>query len=340
MGLALSIVIAAALVALLEIYARVAGKGPKLQVYKLFVPDPDLLFRGKPGLKIRIRDWSGAFTCDYAHNREGFRDTDHVEPKPAGTFRILCLGDSFTYGVGAEQGDTYPARLEKLLNQRPGSRPRAEVLNLGLPAYFAKQERILLTKMAPRYEPDLVLVGFLGNHVVDASLGMDTFGLSSEGYILFHETKVLGRAGDWLHRQSRLVQWLLKKKLKRKRKQAFREKHPNDRKDLYRDNGSFETGWQRVEEEYGLIARTARASGARCAIVYIPEIDFMDPASSYAEERLQAFCAREKIAFIPTLSAFRNAPGNKRFYFPDGHLTPEGYIFIAETASAAIGQWF
>ena len=49
-----------------------------------------------------------------------------------GTTTILCIGDSFTFGIGAPRDLSYPAQLEKLLNQAaPGV--KYSVINRGWP---------------------------------------------------------------------------------------------------------------------------------------------------------------------------------------------------------------
>jgi hypothetical protein len=61
------------------------------------------------------------------------------EPEPRGRarfegddHRVLCLGDSNTFGLGVAAEDSYPVQLERLWNERAGD-PRIQVVNVGRP---------------------------------------------------------------------------------------------------------------------------------------------------------------------------------------------------------------
>jgi lysophospholipase L1-like esterase len=70
--------------------------------------------------------------------------------------RILCLGDSHTYGVLIDEEDSYPARLQlKLDRSAPG---RYAVINLGLPGMSTTQVRNRLDDNLSRFQPDLVIL--------------------------------------------------------------------------------------------------------------------------------------------------------------------------------------
>lgn len=104
-------------------------------------------------------------------NGEGLRDPREIEvPKPPGTYRVLCLGDSFTFGLAVPFEETYPHRLEGLLRARgaePGSAPvRVEVWNAGVNGYCSCQELAYLHHHGFRLDPDLVTVGFVMNDVI------------------------------------------------------------------------------------------------------------------------------------------------------------------------------
>jgi lysophospholipase L1-like esterase len=70
--------------------------------------------------------------------------------------RILCLGDSNTYGIYLDAGEAYPAQLEALWNGS-GSL-RVEVLNLGFPGTNSSKLVAELPRLIDALEPDLVTV--------------------------------------------------------------------------------------------------------------------------------------------------------------------------------------
>lgn len=100
----------------------------------------------------------GYFTSTFRTNSRGIRGREHAYTKPAGTRRIVVIGDSFTWGYGVSNGETYPDRLEALL-------PGTDVINLGVTAYGLRQERLYLEREGVRYAPDVVVLGFCLNDI-------------------------------------------------------------------------------------------------------------------------------------------------------------------------------
>lgn len=69
--------------------------------------------------------------------------------------RVLCLGDSHTYGIWVEPEDAYPARLRRKLARWPEP---VEVLNAGVPGMNSSQVRRAVPEMLLRFQPDIVLL--------------------------------------------------------------------------------------------------------------------------------------------------------------------------------------
>lgn len=104
-------------------------------------------------------------------NSSGLRDREHAKQKPANTFRIAVLGDSFAEARQVPIEDTFWAILEKKLQGCPGvAGKQVEVLNFGVSGYGTAQELITLRREVWDYSPDLVLLAVtLGNDIRDNS---------------------------------------------------------------------------------------------------------------------------------------------------------------------------
>jgi len=119
----------------------------------LSIPLTDVL--APPGLRERTR-WT------LRTNSRGYPGREAAYGPHPGTFRIVCLGDSSTFGWGVGGEDAYPALLEREVALRhPGL--RVEVVNLGICGYSSLQGRVLLEREALRYEPDVVSLSYGSN---------------------------------------------------------------------------------------------------------------------------------------------------------------------------------
>ena len=96
------------------------------------------------------------------NNEYGFRERSFSTPKPPGTYRIMVLGDSFTWGVGLAAEERYTAIAEELLKETSFDL-EFEVLNFGISGLPTTAERDILREYGSRVDPDLVVVGFCYN---------------------------------------------------------------------------------------------------------------------------------------------------------------------------------
>jgi len=95
-------------------------------------------------------------------NSDGFRDRDFSTDKPYGTFRIVMLGDSFTYGLDVNLNETFAKVLESKLNADKATTTRYEVLDMGVAGYDTRDELAFFKYKGLKYNPDMVIVQFTG----------------------------------------------------------------------------------------------------------------------------------------------------------------------------------
>ncbi|MBC8495890.1 SGNH/GDSL hydrolase family protein [archaeon] len=91
-------------------------------------------------------------------NKDGFRDDNFNQNAD---YKIIVLGDSITFGADIEAKKTYPAILEKILNEKHDL--EYEVYNAGVGGYNLHQEVESFKNKLLIYQPDLVIVGFFQN---------------------------------------------------------------------------------------------------------------------------------------------------------------------------------
>jgi lysophospholipase L1-like esterase len=126
-------------------------------------------FESDPMRRQRLAaNYTGWFAGVPVHiNSLGFRDDrEYALVKGPTTFRILVLGDSVTFGHGSVGEHTYPFLLEQRLK---AWRPEVDwqVWNLAVPGYNTSQELAQLLQVGPVYKPDLVVIGFYENDLID-----------------------------------------------------------------------------------------------------------------------------------------------------------------------------
>lgn len=89
--------------------------------------------------------------------------------KPAGTYRLCVVGDSFTFGPKLQFFDTFPARLEEMLNLS-SSTTKAQVINYGTPG-FSTHHELELVRNAFGAHCDSIILEITLNDPQEAPLG-------------------------------------------------------------------------------------------------------------------------------------------------------------------------
>lgn len=109
-------------------------------------------YRQQPGAEFHYVDGAVART-----NAMGFRGPPVAVPKPAGTYRIVLLGGSTSFGFAVDDSQTIDSYLRsRLAGSLPGR--RIEVVNLALDGYDSYQDLERFREDGLPLEPDLVIV--------------------------------------------------------------------------------------------------------------------------------------------------------------------------------------
>jgi lysophospholipase L1-like esterase len=100
-------------------------------------------------------------TWHFSSNSDGFRGREFT-PKRPGVIRVVCIGDSSTFGWGVDDEYTYPALLEARLNAAGGGQ-QYEVFNLAVPGFTSRHGLGVLRHYALELEADFFVFSFGAN---------------------------------------------------------------------------------------------------------------------------------------------------------------------------------
>jgi lysophospholipase L1-like esterase len=264
-------------------------------------------------------------------NSAGWRDRERTLDKPSGLFRIVVLGDSYTWGHGVGDEEIFTRLLERLL-------PGVEVLNLGLSASATDQQLLILRAHGLAYHPDLVLVmvsrnDFIGNvETMEGSYPKPVFRLEEGGVLRLSNVPVarvswLSRVHYQLRRRSGLLN-LIESLLQGRAESGAPAAQGESRADPYAVTCAL----------LGEMHREARGAGASFALGLAPSNahTYLDPIPPLEAKRFQVirdFGAREAVPVLDLVPAFRmaaRAGGRTDLHYPlDKHWNAAGHVVAA-----------
>lgn len=342
---------------LAELAVRLVRPQPVMLVSPgLYAPDPPRRYRLQPGFEGSISN-RVEFDTRVAINRQGLRGPE-IGPKAPGTFRVLALGDSFAFGVGAQEGETYPAQLQRILRSRG---MRAEVLNAGAPGFGVPDAVAWFQRWGWTLEPDVVLVTvFVANDLQDAAPGGPK-AVAVDGVLMIEGEKQRGLS-RWLYYHSHLYVLLKTSVLGGLARRLLGAPEPLETRELRSELELYSKGRlpkplrEGAEATEQAVAGLARsAGGARVLAVVLPSLIQVDAhrwqaalqrfgrdPQGYDRERpnrlIRAVFARHGIPAIDLTASFAAAVRRgERIYYPiDQHLTPAGYQLTAKVVAEAL----
>jgi len=294
--LALGGILAALVIA--ELATRLSGGGEAMVSRVMFFCfDPDAGWRCRPGIDLRFVQ-PGLYDVRVRCNSRGMRDREHVLAKPAGTRRILCVGDSYVWGQGVENEQTTAALLEREL-------PGFESINLGVAGYSAVQELVRLETDGLDYQPDWTVVFFCDNDLDSNFETKDgrrpTVALRGDDVLHIEHRPVqrpwLQPLSTWIHERSRLLVEFeyctgLLREASAQRKAAARTattgatRPPPARHDgpvraeeiefsridrFLEPDARMDQAWRTLQQIYDEMRERCAKAGSRMLVVYVPD---------------------------------------------------------------------
>ena len=151
-----------------EVALRVAG----FSYPNFWTPDAVTGSSLRPGMEGWQQDEGKAYV---RISSQGLRDREHSIAKPAGTYRIAVLGDSYAEAMQVEMDHAFWALLpQKLKACGFAGGKNIETLNFGVSGYGTGHELLMLQSRVWQYQPDMVLLAFFpGNDVRNNSKALE-----------------------------------------------------------------------------------------------------------------------------------------------------------------------
>lgn len=206
----------------------------------------------------------------YSINSFGLRDYEYrLLEKDNKTFRILCIGDSCTFGIGLDLEDTYPKQLECLLqNKYPGT--KIEVINCGVSSYNTAYEYLFLKEEGLRYRSDLVILQYIYN---DSILNYP---------VTSAKNPFLNKAKDFL-RKLYLYEFVVDKIYNLTYSiRGLMGKDPSIRQDYIKNAYSEKyKGWQENKKAFKLLSELSNSSGIPIIYVVYPKFENLEKSYPY-----------------------------------------------------------
>jgi len=118
-------------------------------------------FEPRIGFTLRPSSNIKAWGDEFRSNDLGFRAPP--SSKEEGVFRVLFVGDSWTYGMGIRQQEAFPAQFASVANRMGVEGGRVEAWPLALPGFNSLNESSALWFFFDRLKPDAVVFCLTSN---------------------------------------------------------------------------------------------------------------------------------------------------------------------------------
>lgn len=284
-----------------------------------FVPSKLIIRTLKPNItKKLIHPANGEPSFYLTTNSLGLRSNQEISFQiPEKTKRVLCLGDSYTFGFGIEEKDAYPSYLEKILNSNSDDNHKLQVINAGFTSGLSTDSQYLyLREIGVKFSPDLVILGFtVANDLID---------LARNEWVL-NQDNSLKEIFNPNHRK--IPYFIRKSALFTAIKVLFMPPKVKEKNDKPVDRKMME----RVKYLTTKINGLSREKGFKFLMLIISPPHLLDRANregswEATRRELAGFCEEKGIAYLDLLPGLET-----HHFFPEKvHFTKEGNKRVAE----------
>lgn len=298
--------------------------------------DPAIGFRAHPGQsRWLIAGENEVRVARATTNELGMRGPLPTRARTEGKLRVLTLGDSFTFGIGVGDDETYPAHLRREL-------PEAEIVDLSFPGWNVHNALCAYRVLGRSYRPDVVVFGFSMDDMAPSDPGVR---YTSHPVLRAIGTTAIG-AAIVRHVLTRIPDYRRQPPAEQAHLHAAWKEQPliaRRRPDLPRFAGL----WQSAVKDLMELAHEVRADEARLLVVVFPREDQVrDERAGAARDthfllpqEYLAMCLDaigvERLDLLADLVALPEEPFGR---VARGHPSPAGYAAIAKAVGVALRE--
>jgi lysophospholipase L1-like esterase len=274
-------------------------------------------------------------------NSHGLRDVERSWEKAEGEYRILGLGDSFTYGSLLELEKTYLKQLESILKKEG---KKVDVINAGVIGYNLFQSLTYLRERGVKYQPDLVIYFFWLDDVSSPQSSEDIKKMYSS-LLESREFQDIQPSKLYLVNFLKNTLTILNSKI-RFLTEAKWLRDIENRKNNFGSNIKIVTGeydFEPFKKQLFELRDFTKNNNAHLLVVLIPDaVQLKNPSWQKINQILQEICFTNKIPFLNITPIFeKESDFNSLYNFPvDAHTTAKGARIIAETVHEKIYSEF